>query len=56
VRGYRPAGYVSDDLTGAKVEAIIRARLARGGGIKKVAKALGVGNGTVARIKMAMPS
>ena len=30
--------------TGAKVEAVIRARLARGDGIKKVAKALGVGN------------
>jgi DNA invertase Pin-like site-specific DNA recombinase len=40
--------------TGAKVEAVIRARLARGDGIKKVAKALGVGNGTVARIKLAM--
>ena len=40
--------------TGAKVEAVIRARLARGDGIKKVAKALGVGNGTVARIKVAM--
>ena len=39
--------------TGAKVEAVIRARLARGDGIKKVAKALGVGNGTVARIKVA---
>jgi DNA invertase Pin-like site-specific DNA recombinase len=40
--------------TGAKVEAAIRARLARGDGIKNVAKALGVGNGTVARIKVAM--
>ena len=40
--------------TGAKVEAIIRARLATGEGIKKVAKAVGVGNGTVSRIKAAM--
>ena len=39
---------------GAKVEAVIRARLTRGDGIKKVAKALGVGNGTVTGIKMAM--
>ena len=31
-----------------------RSRLARGDGIKRVAKALGVGNGTVARIKVAM--
>jgi DNA invertase Pin-like site-specific DNA recombinase len=40
--------------TGAKVEAAIRARLATGQGIKKVAKAIGVGNGTVSRIKVAM--
>ena len=40
--------------TGAKVEAAIRARLIRGEGIKKVAKAIGVGNGTVARIRAAM--
>jgi DNA invertase Pin-like site-specific DNA recombinase len=40
--------------TGAKVEAAIRARLIRGEGIKKVAKAIGVGNGTVSRIKAAM--
>jgi DNA invertase Pin-like site-specific DNA recombinase len=40
--------------TGAKVEAAIRARLVRGEGIKKVAKAIGVGNGTVSRIKAAM--
>ena len=40
--------------TGAKVEAVIRARLATGEGIKKVAKAVGVGNGTVSRIKAAM--
>jgi DNA invertase Pin-like site-specific DNA recombinase len=40
--------------TGAKAEAAIRARLARGDGIKNVTKALGVGNGTVARIKVAM--
>ena len=33
--------------TGAKVEAAIRARLVRGEGIKKVAKAIGVGNATV---------
>jgi hypothetical protein len=31
-----------------------RARLAAGEGVKKVAKAVGVGNGTVARIKAAM--
>jgi DNA invertase Pin-like site-specific DNA recombinase len=40
--------------TGAKVEAVIRARLAAGEGIKKVAKSVGVGNGTVSRIKMEM--
>jgi len=40
--------------TGAKVELAIRARLATGEGIKKVAKAVGVGNGTVSRIKAAM--
>ena len=40
--------------TGDKVEAAIRARLATGEGIKKVAKAVGVGNGTVSRIKTAM--
>ncbi|HME23428.1 MAG TPA: recombinase family protein [Acetobacteraceae bacterium] len=40
--------------TGAKVEATIRARLAAGEGIKKVAKAIGVGNGTVSRIKAEM--
>jgi hypothetical protein len=33
---------------------ISRARLAAGEGVKKVAKAVGVGNGTVARIKTAM--
>jgi DNA invertase Pin-like site-specific DNA recombinase len=37
-----------------KIEAAIRGHLARGDGIKKVAKALGVGNGTVSRIKHAM--
>jgi DNA invertase Pin-like site-specific DNA recombinase len=37
--------------TGAKIEAAIRSRLARGDGVKKVAKAIGVGNGTVSRIK-----
>jgi DNA invertase Pin-like site-specific DNA recombinase len=37
--------------TSSKVEAAIRARLAKGEGIKKVAKAVGVGNGTVSRIK-----
>ena len=42
--------------TGSKVEAAIRARLANGEGIKKVAKAIGVGNGTVSRIKAAMRS
>jgi DNA invertase Pin-like site-specific DNA recombinase len=40
--------------TGARKEAAIRARLATGDGIKKVAKAVGVGNGTVSRIKAAM--
>ena len=40
--------------TGAKVEAAIRARLAAGEGVKKVAKAVGVGNGTVSRVKAAM--
>src|SRR6204780_4446032 len=35
--------------TGAKVEAAIRARLAAGEGVKKVAKAVGVGNGTGSR-------
>ena len=40
--------------TGAKVEAAVRGRLAAGEGIKKVAKAVGVGNGTVSRIKAAM--
>ena len=33
-------------------EAAIRALVARGGGIQKVAKALGVGNVTMARVKM----
>src|SRR5580704_8845616 len=37
--------------TGAKIEAVIRSRLARGEGVEKVAKAIGVGNGTVSRIK-----
>jgi len=40
--------------TGARVEAAIRARLAAGEGVKKVAKAVCVGNGTVSRIKAAM--
>jgi DNA invertase Pin-like site-specific DNA recombinase len=40
--------------TGPKVEAAIRARLMSGEGIKKVAKVVGVGNGTVSRIKSAM--
>ena len=40
--------------TSAKVEAAICARLKAGEGIKKVAKRIGVGNGTVARIKAAM--
>ena len=42
--------------TGAKVEAAIRMRLASGEGIKKVARVVGVGNGTVARIKAGMAS
>ncbi len=37
--------------TGAKIEAAIRSRLSRGEGVKKIAKAIGVGNGTVSRIK-----
>jgi DNA invertase Pin-like site-specific DNA recombinase len=37
-----------------KVEAAIRARLAIGEGVKRVASAVGVGNGTVSRIKAAM--
>ncbi len=37
-----------------KVEATIRARLAKGEGIKKVAKAIGVSNGTVSRVKATM--
>jgi hypothetical protein len=36
------------------VEAAIRKRLAAGEGIEKVAKAIGVRNGTVARIKAGM--
>jgi DNA invertase Pin-like site-specific DNA recombinase len=40
--------------TGSKVEAAIRARLAAGAGIKKVARAVGVGTGTVSRIKATM--
>jgi DNA invertase Pin-like site-specific DNA recombinase len=40
--------------TGAKMEAAIRARLAAGEGVKKVARVLGVGTGTVSRIKAAM--
>jgi DNA invertase Pin-like site-specific DNA recombinase len=40
--------------TGAKVEAVMRARLMVGEGVKKVAKAVGVGNGTVSRIKAAI--
>jgi DNA invertase Pin-like site-specific DNA recombinase len=40
--------------TSAKIEAAVRARLTTGEGIKKVAKAIGVGNGTVSRIKAAM--
>jgi DNA invertase Pin-like site-specific DNA recombinase len=39
--------------TSAKVEAAIRARLG-GEGIKKVAKAVGVGNGMVSRVKAGM--
>jgi DNA invertase Pin-like site-specific DNA recombinase len=38
----------------AKIEAAVRARLAVGEGVKKVAKAIGVGNGTVSRIKASM--
>ena len=40
--------------TSAKIEAAIRVRLAAGEGVKKVAKEVGVGNGTVSRIKAAM--
>ena len=38
----------------AKIGAAVRARLAVGEGVKKVAKAMGVGNGTVSRIKASM--
>jgi DNA invertase Pin-like site-specific DNA recombinase len=38
----------------SKIEAAIRARLALGEGVKKVAKTVGVGNGTVSRIKAAI--
>jgi DNA invertase Pin-like site-specific DNA recombinase len=41
---------------GPKVENAIRVRLTRGEGIKKVAREIGVGNGTVARVKAAMIS
>lgn len=37
-----------------KIEAAIRGRLASGEGVKKVARTIGVGNGTVSRIKAAM--
>ena len=37
-----------------KVAAAIRTRLAKGEGIKKVAKATGVDNGTVSRVKASM--
>ena len=37
-----------------KVDAAIGARLKAGGGVKKIAKAVGVGNGIVSRIKAAM--
>ncbi len=40
--------------TGAKVEAAIRARLTAGECVRKVAKIVGVGNGTVSRVKAAM--
>ncbi len=40
--------------TSAKIEAAIRVRLAAGERVKKVAKEVGVGNGTVSRIKGAM--
>lgn len=40
--------------TSTKVEAAIRVRLAKEEGIKKVAKAIGVGNGTASRIKASM--
>ena len=38
----------------AKIGAAVRARLAVGEGVKNVAKAMGVGNGTVSRIKASM--
>jgi DNA invertase Pin-like site-specific DNA recombinase len=40
--------------TGAKVEAAIRVRPVAGEGVKKVAKAVGVGNDTVSRTNTAM--
>ena len=39
---------------GAKLEVAIRARLAAGEGVKKVARAVGVRNGTVSRVKAVM--
>jgi transposase len=47
-------GYLNRIASSAKVEAAIRARLAFRDGMKKVAKAVGVRNGAVSRIKAAM--
>jgi len=53
--GRRQARWIQQcTKTGAKVEAAVRARLAAGEGVKKVAKRIGVGNGTVSRIKAEM--
>jgi DNA invertase Pin-like site-specific DNA recombinase len=43
-------------MVSGKIEAAIRARLAGGEGMLKVAKALGVGTGTVQRVKADMAS
>jgi DNA invertase Pin-like site-specific DNA recombinase len=53
-RARRQGKQLGRPRTSPKVEAAIRARLTAGEAVKKVAKALGVGNGTVARVKQAM--
>jgi DNA invertase Pin-like site-specific DNA recombinase len=50
-RGKKPIGRPK---VAVKVENAIRGRLARGAGILKVARELGVGTGTVQRVKLAM--
>jgi len=51
---FGPTALVGRPKTGAKVEAAIRARLAAGKAVKKIAKSIGVGNGTVSRLKAEM--